>query len=60
MESKAMNEYQVTYANGTVVKIEAWTPETARIIAEEEAEENGWSGMTVVSVELLAAEQVES
>jgi len=54
-----MNEYRVTYANGNVVEIEAWTPETARIIAEEEAEDDGWSGMTVVSVELVTAQQIE-
>ncbi len=54
-----MNEYQVTYANGDVAEIEAWTPEAARSIAEEDAEENGWSGLEVVGVELLAERQIE-
>ena len=36
-----MNEYEVTYTNGDVVEIEAWTPEAAQAIAEEDAEENG-------------------
>jgi hypothetical protein len=40
-----LNEYQVTLANGKMVEIEAWTPEIARVIAEEEA------GQCVVSVE---------
>jgi hypothetical protein len=43
-----MNEYRVTFVNGQVVEIEAWTPEIAWAIAEEEA------GQSVVSVELLA------
>jgi hypothetical protein len=54
-----MNEYQVTYTNGDVVEIEAWTPEVAQAIAEEDAEENGQSGLSVVSVELLGARQSE-
>ena len=45
-----MNEYQVTLITGEVVEIEAWTPEIARAIAEEEADLDGQS---VVSVELL-------
>ena len=40
-----MNEYQVTFATGEVVEIEAWTPEIAWVIAEEEA------GQSVLSVE---------
>jgi hypothetical protein len=51
-----MNEYQVTYANGVVVEIEAWTPEVAQAIAEEDAEQDGRIILPVVSVELLAAE----
>jgi hypothetical protein len=51
-----MNEYQVTYANGVVVDIDAWTPEVAQAIAEEEAENDGRAVLPVVSVELLAAE----
>ena len=36
-----MNEYQVTFANGEVVEVEAWTPEIAQAIAEEEANLDG-------------------
>ena len=36
-----MNEYEVTYVNGEVVEIEAWTPELAEAVAEEEADLNG-------------------
>ena len=46
-----MNNYQVTFANGEVAEIEAWTPEIARTIAEEEA------GQSVVSV--LTLQQAE-
>ena len=49
-----MNEYQVTYTNGEVVEIEAWTPELAKAIAEEDA-----PNLSVVSVELLASQEVE-
>jgi len=49
-----MNEYQVTFANGEVVEVEAWTPEIAQTIAEEEA---GGDGKSVVSVELLTPQQ---
>lgn len=49
-----MNQYQVTYSNGEVVEIEAWTPELAQAIAEEEA-----SGLSVVSVELVTSQEVE-
>ena len=45
-----MNEYRVTFVNGEVVEIEAWTPEIAQAIAEEDA---GLDGQSVVSVELL-------
>ena len=54
-----MNDYQVTYSNGVVVEIEAWTPEAAEVIAEEDAELQGWSGLSVVSVELLTSQPVE-
>ncbi len=54
-----MDEYRVTYSNGVVVEIEAWTPEAAGAIAEEDAELQGWSGVTVVSVQLLASHQLE-
>ena len=54
-----MNEYQITYSNGVVVEIEAWTPEAAEVIAEEDAELQGWAGLSVVSVELLTSQLVE-
>lgn len=54
-----MNEYQVTYTNGEVVKIEAWTRELAQAIAEEEVEQDGRSSLSVVSVELLTSQEVE-
>jgi hypothetical protein len=59
LENLKMNEYQVTYANGEVVEIEAWTPELAQAIAEEEAEQDGRPSLAVVSVELLTAQQTE-
>ena len=48
-----MNEYQVALANGEMIEVEAWTPEIARAIAEEE------SGQSVVSVELLYLQPTE-
>jgi hypothetical protein len=50
-----MNEYEVTFINGDVVEIEAWTPEAAEVIALEDAELEGRSGLAVASVELLKA-----
>jgi hypothetical protein len=47
-----MGEYEVTYVNGEVVEIEAWTPVIAQAIAEEDAEGNG-QPLSVVSVKLL-------
>lgn len=47
-----MNEYEVTFADGEMVEIEAWMPEIARVIAEEEADLNG-RPFSAVSVELL-------
>ena len=52
---KTMNEYQVTFANGEMVEVEAWTPDIARVIAEEEADLDGQS----VGVELLAPQPTE-
>ncbi len=57
--TEAMNEYQVTFVNGEVVRIEAWTPELAQAIAEEDAEQEGRSSLTVARVELLASQEVE-
>ena len=54
-----MNEYEVTYVNGEVVEIEAWTPELAEAIAEEEAESGG-RPLSVASVRLLASQSPES
>jgi hypothetical protein len=53
-----MNTYQVTYTNGETVEIEAWTPEIAQVIAEEEAESGGATGMAAVSVELLSPQPI--
>ena len=54
-----MNTYQVTYTNGEVVEMEAWTQEIAYAIAEEEAEVAGGNGLAVVGVELLTSQPVE-
>jgi hypothetical protein len=55
-KGQAMNDYQVTFANGEVVEVEAWMPEIAQVIAEEEADLNG-RPLPVVSVELLSVQQ---
>jgi hypothetical protein len=57
-ENQPMNDYQVTFANGELVEVEAWTPEIAAVIAEEEADSNGRS-WCVVSVELLRQQPTE-
>ena len=54
-----MNEYEVTFINGDVVEIEAWTPEAASVIAQEDAELEGRTGMEVASVQLLTARRLE-
>lgn len=54
-----MDEYRVTFNNGVSVEIEAWTPEAAAVIAEEDAELEGSTGLTAVSVELLTSHPVE-
>ena len=56
LEKPTMNEYQVTFTTGEVVEVEAWTPEIARAVAEEEA---GLDGQSVVSVELLRLQPTE-
>lgn len=58
-ETKILNEYEVTYVNGEVMEIEAWTPELAQAIAEEEAETNGRPDMAVASVKLLASQPTD-
>jgi hypothetical protein len=59
LEKPAMNNYQVTFANGEVVEVEAWMPEIAGVIAEEEADLNG-RPLSVVSVELLRLQPTEA
>ena len=54
-----MNEYEVNFINGDVVEIEAWTPEAASVIAIEDAELDGRSGLEVASVQLLTARHLE-
>ncbi len=51
-DDQAMNEYEVTCVNGEVLRVEAWTPTIAQVIAEEEADLNGRL-VSVVSVKLL-------
>lgn len=46
-----MNAYEVTFANGEVVIVAAWTPELAQAIAEEEADRFGCGQLCAVSVE---------
>lgn len=58
-ETTILNEYEVTYVNGEVMEIEAWTPELAQAIAEEEAEANGQPELAVASVKLLASQPTE-
>lgn len=53
-----MNDYEVTFVNGDVVEVEAWTPEIALAIAEEEADMNG-RPLSVVGVELLRLQPTE-
>jgi hypothetical protein len=53
-----MNEYEVTFVNGEVVEVEAWTPTIAQTIAEEEASSNGQS-LEVASVKLLRLQPAE-
>ena len=52
LENQVMSEYEVTYVNGEVVEVEAWTPIIAQAIAEEDADLNG-RPLSVVSVKLL-------
>lgn len=53
-----MNEYEVTFANGEVVEVEAWTPTIAQAIAEEEADFDG-RAQAVASVRLLRLQATE-
>ena len=50
-----MNDYEVTYANGEVAVVTAWTPEAALTIAEEDGDLYGCAGIPAVSVTLLVS-----
>ena len=50
-----MNEYEVTFTNGEVVVVAAWTPEAAQAVAEEDADLYGCGGLSGVSVVLVAS-----
>jgi len=52
LETQVMSEYEVTYINGDVIEVEAWTPIIAQVIAEEDAERNGHP-LSVATVKLL-------
>ena len=54
-----MNDYEVTYANGEVAIITAWTPEAAIAIAEEEGDLYGCAGIAAVAATLLASHPTE-
>jgi len=54
-----MNDYEVTFANGEVIEVSAWTPEAAIVIAEEEGELNGCAGVAAVKASLLATHSTE-
>ena len=49
-----MNDYEVTFANGEVAVITAWTPEAALAIAEEDGDLYGYAGISAVTVNLMA------
>jgi hypothetical protein len=55
-----MNDYEVTYTNGEVAIITAWTPEAALAIAEEDGELYGCPGMEAVAVSLLDSHAAEA
>jgi hypothetical protein len=59
-EIESMNDYQVTFTNGKIVVITAWTPEAAQSIAEEDADSYGCQGLSAVSVTLLTSPALES
>jgi hypothetical protein len=58
-EIHIMNTYEVTYADGKVVEIEAWMPEIAHAIAEEDAEFAGTPGLAIVSIKLLTPQPAD-
>ena len=55
-----MNDYEVTYANGEVAIVTAWTPEAALVIAEEDGDIYGCAGLSAVAVNLLVAHPAEA
>jgi hypothetical protein len=55
-----MNDYEVTYANGEVAVITAWTPEAALAIAEEEGDLYGCTGISAVTASLLESHPAEA
>jgi hypothetical protein len=60
LEELLMNDYEVTYANGEVAIITAWTPEAALAIAEEDGELYGCAGMEAVSANLTSSQPTEA
>ena len=60
MENHAMNDYEVTFANGEVAVITAWTPEAALAIAEEDGDLYGCAGISAVTVSLLTPHPAEA
>ena len=55
-----MNDYEVTYANGEVVVISAWTPEAGLAIADEDGKNYGFAGISAVTVNLLASHTADA
>jgi hypothetical protein len=47
-----VNKYEVTFTNGEVVEIDAWTPEAAGAIAVEDAEVDGQPSLSVAGVQI--------
>jgi hypothetical protein len=60
LEDPPMNDYEVTYTNGEVAIITAWTPEAALAIAEEDGELYGCPGMEAVSANLMSSQPTEA
>ncbi len=52
LENLYMNDYEVTFANGEVAVVTAWTPEAAIVIAEEDGDLYGCAGTSAVTVSL--------
>lgn len=54
-----MNEYEVTFTNGEVVVVAAWTPDAAQAVAEENADHYGCRGLSAVTVTLTTSRELE-